>query len=93
MDATTTSRGLSHCVYLNYLQSSLAKSEPSLKPSVFTSYGLRIFGGDGPVVVTTTQASPVAVSGSITLLLEFTTIDSLYHKDSFYELTFNFICP
>ena len=47
----------------------------------------------GPVVVSTTQASPVAVSGSITLLLEFTTIDSLYHKDSFYELTFNFICP
>ena len=49
--------------------------------------------GDGPVVVTTTQASPVAVSGNIQLELEFTTIDNLYHKDSFYELTFNFICP
>jgi len=45
------------------------------------------------VVVTTTQASPVAVSGNIDLLLEFTTIDGLFHKDSFYELTFNFICP
>ena len=45
------------------------------------------------MVVTTTQASPVAVSGDITLLLEFTTIDSLYHKDSFYELTFSFVCP
>ena len=49
--------------------------------------------GDGPVVVTTTQASPVAVSGDIELLLEFTTIDQLFHGDSFYELTFNFICP
>ena len=49
--------------------------------------------GDGPVVVTTVQASPVAVSGDIDLLLEFTTIDGLYHKDSFYELTFEFICP
>ena len=48
---------------------------------------------DGPVVVTTTQASPVAVSGNIDLLLEFTTIDGLFHKDSFYELSFNFICP
>ena len=50
-------------------------------------------GGDGPVVVTTTQASPVAVSGDITLLLEFTTKDGAYHQDSFYELTFSFICP
>ena len=49
--------------------------------------------GDGPVFVTTTQASPVAVSGNIDLLLEFTTIDGLFHKDSFYELSFNFICP
>ena len=48
---------------------------------------------DGPVVVTTNQASPVAVSGNIQLELEFTTIDNLYHKDSFYELTFNFVCP
>ena len=42
---------------------------------------------------TSTQASPVAVSGDIDLLLEFTTIDGAYHKDSFYELTFSFICP
>ena len=48
---------------------------------------------DGPVVVTTNQASPVAVSGDITLLLEFTTKDGAYHQDSFYELTFSFICP
>ena len=49
--------------------------------------------GDGPVVVTTTQASPVAVSGNIQLELEFTTLDGLYHQESFYELTFEFICP
>ena len=48
---------------------------------------------DGPVVVTTTQASPVAVSGSIELKLEFTTTDALFHEESFYELSFNFICP
>ena len=41
----------------------------------------------------TIQASPVAVSGSIELKLEFSTIDALYHQDSFYELTFNFVCP
>ena len=45
------------------------------------------------MVVTTTQASPVAVSGSIELKLEFTTIDASYHQESFYELTFRFICP
>ena len=50
-------------------------------------------GGDGPVVVNTIQASPVAVSGSIELKLEFSTIDQLYHQESFYELTFNFVCP
>ena len=56
-------------------------------------FGFCCAAGDGPVVVTTTQASPVAVSGDIELLLEFTTIDQLFHGDSFYELTFNFICP
>lgn len=45
------------------------------------------------MVVNTIQASPVAVSGSIELKLEFSTIDNLYHQDSFYELTFNFVCP
>ena len=43
--------------------------------------------------VTTTQASPVTVSGDIQLELEFTTLDGLFHQESFYELTFSFICP
>ena len=25
--------------------------------------------------------------------LDFTTLDGLYHQESFYELTFSFICP
>ena len=58
-----------------------------------TSAGGGLGCTDGLVVVTTTQASPVAVSGSIELKLEFSTIDALYHQDSFYELTFNFVCP
>ena len=44
-------------------------------------------------MVNTIQASPVAVSGSIELKLEFSTIDQLYHQESFYELTFSFVCP
>ena len=40
-----------------------------------------------------TQVSPVAVSGSIELKLEFTTTDGLFHEESFYELSFSFICP
>ena len=44
-------------------------------------------------MVTIDQPSPVAVSGDITLLLEFSTIDGAYHQESSYELTFNFICP
>ena len=58
-----------------------------------TSAGGGLGCTDGPVVVTTTQASPVAVSGSIELKLEFTTTDALFHEESFYELSFNFICP
>ena len=58
-----------------------------------TSAGGSLGCDDGPVVVTTTQVSPVAVSGSIELKLEFTTTDGLFHEESFYELSFSFICP
>ena len=49
-------------------------------------------GGDGPVLVDTIQASPIAISGKHELRLEFTTADEFYHNESFYELTFYYIC-
>ena len=54
--------------------------------------GLGCAGGDGPVTVNTIQASPIAISGKHELRLDFTTSDELYHNESFYELTFFYIC-